>query len=90
MKIQYITTRELSDSKGRKRGRVRIIKMVESEYAEVDFICPECGFEERKKERWGPPFVEGSGMGQKFNIICKRCGYSVKLHKLRKEIKKRR
>jgi predicted RNA-binding Zn-ribbon protein involved in translation (DUF1610 family) len=88
--LEYITTRELENSKGQVKGKVRIIKMKENDFAEVMFVCPECGNSEKTKKKWSSPFVEGSGKNQKFNLKCNKCGYSIKLIKLRKEIKKKK
>ena len=89
MRIEYITTRDLFDSKGKKKGRVRIVKFKERETAEVELKCPECGFYEKRNEKWEPPFVKGSGKNQTFFIECKKCGFKTKLLKLRKLIKKK-
>lgn len=89
MSLEYITTRDLQNRSGEIKGRVRILKNKEEDFAQVDFICPECNFNEKGKKAWAPPFVEGSGVNQKFNLQCKNCGYSIKLLKLKKEIKKK-
>jgi peptide subunit release factor 1 (eRF1) len=89
MAIEYITTRDLKNSSGIVKGRVRILKLVEDSEATVNFKCPECGFEESRKEYWTEPFVVGTGKNQYFNLKCQKCDYKIKLTKLRKEIKKR-
>jgi|YelNatPaOPRAMG01_1025707.scaffolds.fasta_scaffold07222_11 hypothetical protein len=88
MQIEYITTRDLANSKGEVKGRVRIIKLVGEEEATVELKCPECGYFEKRKEKWEEPFVSGQGQNQKFNLKCSKCDFSVKLLKLKKEIKK--
>jgi len=85
MALEYITTRELV---GKANGKIRIFKTKEEPQAVVDFTCPECGSNEKRKENWGEPFVEGTGANQKFNVKCK-CGFSAKLLKLKKEAKKK-
>jgi DNA-directed RNA polymerase subunit RPC12/RpoP len=89
MALEYITTRILANSKGEEKGKVRIIKMAEDTFATVELTCPECGFTESRKENWSVPFTEGEGKNQKFNIRCSKCGFSVKLMKLKKEVKKK-
>ncbi|MEM5882821.1 MAG: hypothetical protein QXQ77_01095 [Candidatus Aenigmatarchaeota archaeon] len=88
MKIEYITTRDLTNSKGEIKGRIRIIKLVGEEEATVEFTCPECNYSEKKREKWKEPFVFGQGLNQKFNVKCSNCNFSTQLLKLKKEIKK--
>jgi len=90
MQIEYITTRTLENSKGEPKGKVRILKLVGETNATIEFKCPECGFEGKWEEAWKEPFVEGKGINQKFNLKCKNCSFSVKLSKLKKEIKKKK
>lgn len=90
MQIEYITTRTLENSKGEAKGKVRILKLVENSFAQVEFKCPECGFEGKWEEAWKEPFVQGKGINQKFNLKCKKCNFSIKLLKLKKEIKKKK
>lgn len=89
MALEYITTRELQNSSGETKGKIRIIKMKEESEAQVEIDCPECGAKEKKKESWKEPFVQGEGASQKFNVKCIKCGFSTKLLKLKKEIKKK-
>lgn len=90
MQIEYITTRNLENSKGEVRGKIRILKLVGEKEATVEFNCPECNSVENRKENWAEPFVEGTRANQKFNIKCGKCNFSVKLSKLKKEIKKKK
>jgi len=87
MAIEFITTREL---KGRSSGRIRILKLKEEADALVDYTCPECGFSERRRVPWREPLVSGSGANKKFFVQCAKCGYGIKLLKLKKEIKKKK
>ncbi len=87
--IEYITTRTLENSKGEAKGKVRILKLKEEENAKIEFKCPECGYDGKWDEKWGEPFVQGSGINQKFIIKCKNCNFSIKISKLKKEIKKK-
>jgi predicted RNA-binding Zn-ribbon protein involved in translation (DUF1610 family) len=90
MGIEYITTRELENSSGEIKGKVRILKLAEEAEAVVEYTCPECGFVEKRKEEWKEPFIEGTGANQKFIFNCKKCGYKIKLMKLKKEVKKKK
>ncbi len=87
--IEYITTRPLANKAGKETGKVRIIKLVTEGEAAVTFKCPECGFEENSKKEWTEPFVVGAGKTQSFVLACGKCGNSVKMLKLKKEVKKK-
>ena len=89
MALEYITTRELGNSAGEVKGKIRVVKLKEEPYANVDLACPECGTSETRKEGWGEPFVTGEGSNQKFNLSCSKCGFKIKLLKLKKEAKKK-
>lgn len=82
--IEYITTRILDN------GKIRILKLKEEDFATLEFLCPNCGKFEKRKEEWKEPFLIGKGKNQKFFVKCNFCGYSLKLEKLRKEIKKKK
>ena len=88
MQIGYTTTRSLENSKGEAKGRIRILKLVGEKEATVEFTCPECNSAENRKENWTEPFVEVTGASQKFNIKCGKCGFSVKMLKLKREMKR--
>ena len=90
MGIEYITTRELQNSSGQAKGKIRILKLAEETEATVEYTCPECGFSEKKNEGWEEPFIEGSGASQKFNVVCKKCNFKIKLMRLKKEVKKKK
>jgi predicted RNA-binding Zn-ribbon protein involved in translation (DUF1610 family) len=90
MALEYITTRELEDSSGKPAGKIKIMKLKEETEANVEFTCPSCGYTEKRKEAWAEPFVEGTGKNQKFNVKCNKCGSSVKLMKLKKEVRKKK
>ncbi len=82
MAIEFITTRELDP------GKVRIVKLKEESDALVEYTCPKCGFNERRKEAWQEPLVTGKGTKKKFLVKCSNCGYGIKLLKLKKKKKK--
>lgn len=83
MAIEFITTRNLNP------GRVRIVKLKEEPYAAVEYVCPNCGNSERRRELWQEPLVSGKGINKRFLIRCSNCNYEIKLLKLKKEIKKK-
>ena len=89
MTLEYITMREMENSKGEMKGRIRIMKMKEDAHALVDMTCPECGFNEKRKEAWTEPFVTGLKAKQVFFLKCGKCPYSVKVLKLKKEAAKK-
>lgn len=90
MPLEYITTRELANKAGEPKGKVRIMKKSEDEQAMVQLTCPECGFLDNRKEPWGEPFTSGAGSKQVFNVKCSKCGFSMKMLKLKKEAAKKK
>jgi len=88
MAIEFITTRELQNKSGEMKGSARILKIKEEDKAMVDFTCPECGHSEKREEAWQEPFVIGKGAKKKMNVVCRKCGYSVTILKLKKEMQK--
>jgi hypothetical protein len=90
MAIEYITTRYLQNSSGQTKGKIRIFKLAGEADAAVEYTCPECGSTEKRKEFWKEPFIEGNGANQKFNFKCNKCNFSIKLLKLKKEVKKKK
>lgn len=89
MAIEYITTRELENSSGQIKGKARILKLAEETEAAVEYTCPECNSTEKRRETWKEPFIEGTGASQKFNLTCKKCGFKIKLMKLKKKPKRK-
>jgi peptide subunit release factor 1 (eRF1) len=87
MALEYITTRGLE---GKAAGKIIIMKLVEDAQAVVEYTCPECGFSEKTKQDWKEPFVQGTGANQSFHLKCKKCGFEIKLAKLKKEAKKKK
>ena len=87
MTLEYITTRELE---GKNAGKIRIVKMKEDEFAQIDFTCPECGKNNKRNEKWFEPFVQGEGANQKFFVTCSQCKTAQKFLKLKKEVKKKK
>lgn len=89
MTLEYITTRELENKSGELKGKVRIFKIKEETEANVELTCPECGGAEKRKEGWAEPFVTGTGSKQKFSLQCGKCGFNIKMLRLKKEAKKK-
>jgi ribosomal protein L44E len=79
MEIRYITTRDLKNSSGEVKGKVRVLVLKGQEIADIDLTCPECGHAQKKKEEFKLPL----------NLECEKCGFKIKLESLRKEIKKK-
>jgi ribosomal protein L37AE/L43A len=79
MEIRYITTRDLQNSSGEIKGKVRVIVLKGESTANIDLTCPECGHTQNKKQEFKLPL----------NLQCEKCGFKMKLESLRKEIKKK-
>ncbi|MEM5853079.1 MAG: hypothetical protein QXG39_00475 [Candidatus Aenigmatarchaeota archaeon] len=79
MEIRYITTRDLKNSSGEVKGRIRVIVLKGENEAEIDLTCPECGYIQKKKQEFKMPL----------NVECEKCKFKIKLESLRKEIKKK-
>ncbi|MCX6820964.1 MAG: hypothetical protein NT016_03370 [Candidatus Aenigmarchaeota archaeon] len=88
MPLEFITTRELVDKAGAVKGMVKLMKLVEEPDALVEYVCPMCGFSEKKKVAWAEPFVTGTGANKKFCVQCGKCGFQMKFLKLKKEAAK--
>lgn len=79
MEIKYITTRNLQNSAGEIKGKVRVIVLKGENMADIDLTCPECGFVQKKKQEFKLPL----------NLQCEKCNFKIKIQSLRKEIKKK-
>jgi len=77
-KIKYITTRDLKNSRGEVKGKIRVLVWKNSDVANVHYKCPECGHEERTTKPWKRPF----------SVKCSNCGYLIRVPRLKSEIKK--
>ncbi len=77
-KYKYVTNRSLKNKADEEKGRIKVLVPAESEIAQVDYICPECGFSEHTEEPWQRPF----------SLKCGKCGATMKIPKLKDEIKK--
>ncbi|MEM5869956.1 MAG: hypothetical protein QXR09_02190 [Candidatus Aenigmatarchaeota archaeon] len=79
MEIKYITNRDLQNSAGQVKGKVRVLVLKGETIANIDLTCPECGCVQKKKQEFKLPL----------DLQCEKCGFKVKLQSLRKEIKKK-
>lgn len=80
MEIAYITSRELENSAGQSKGKIRVIVLKGESTANIELTCPECGANQKKKEEWRIPFL----------TKCDKCSFEIKVQNLRKEIKKKK
>jgi peptide subunit release factor 1 (eRF1) len=75
---KYVTNRTLTDASGQPKGRIKVLVPADSDTAQVEYACPECGHSEKKSQPWARPF----------SIKCGKCGMIIKIPKLKDEIKK--
>lgn len=79
MKFRYITNRILTNSKGHETGKIQVLVRIDLDIAEVKYKCPECGFQEELRKPWKRPF----------SVKCSKCGFLIRLPRLKDEIKKK-
>jgi len=77
-KYRFISNRILKNSREEERGRMRVLVRVDSDIAETDYECPECGNKEHTEPEWKRPF----------SVKCSKCGFLMKLPKLKDEMKR--
>ncbi len=77
-KYRFVSNRVMKSSKGDDKGRMRVLVPSGSDNALVDYVCPECGFSSHVETEWSRPF----------SVKCSKCGFVLKLPKLKDEIKK--
>jgi DNA-directed RNA polymerase subunit RPC12/RpoP len=77
-KYKFVSNRTLKNSKEEEKGRMRVLVRIDSDTAETDYECPECGFKERVGVEWKRPF----------SVKCSRCSFLMRLPKLKDEMKK--
>lgn len=75
---KYVTNRTLKNKAGEEKGKIKVLVPADSDTAQVDYICSECGFGEHVEQEWKRPFV----------VICSKCGTKIGMSKLKDEIKK--
>ena len=77
-KFRYVTNRVVVNKAGEEKGRIKVIVKEGSDVAETDYVCPECGFSGNAKPEWKRPF----------SVKCSKCGFLIKLRRLKDEIKR--
>ena len=75
---RVISNRVMKNSSGQETGRLRIRVSNDSDIAEGDYTCPECGSQGPVKQEWKRPF----------NVKCGKCGFLMRMARLKDEIKK--
>lgn len=79
-KLEYITTRNLENREGKLTGKIRVIVWKGEGVAHVNYTCPECGYTEKTTKEWKRPF----------SVKCGKCGFLIRVPRLKTEIKKMR
>ncbi|MCK4532015.1 MAG: hypothetical protein KAT94_04040 [Candidatus Aenigmarchaeota archaeon] len=77
-KYRFVSSRILKNSKEEEKGRMRVLVKTDSDIAETDYECPECGFKEHVEPEWERPF----------SVKCSKCGFVMKMPKLKDEMKR--
>jgi ribosomal protein L37AE/L43A len=77
-KYRFVTNRVVKNSKDEEKGKMRVMVPKGTDTAHVDYVCPECGFSKHDEVPWARPFA----------VKCSKCGFMLKLPKLKDEIKK--
>jgi ribosomal protein S27AE len=72
----YHTLRTLENG-----GKLRALVLKGEKIAHVEFICPKCGNYEYKTIEWKP--VSKAAI-YRFSVTCSKCGYVIKVEKLKK------
>lgn len=75
---KYITNRTVANKAGKEAGRIKACVKSDSDTAEIDYICAECG----KSEHTSQPFR------RPFSVKCRECGYLMRVSKIKDEIKR--
>ncbi len=76
--FSYITNRVLQDKAGQVKGRIAIRVRTSSNTAEYNYTCPECGDQRQGQQEFQRPL----------SVRCYKCGFLMKLSKLKDELKK--
>jgi predicted RNA-binding Zn-ribbon protein involved in translation (DUF1610 family) len=74
----YITNRTLQNKAGQEKGRIAIRVKTGSTTAEYNYTCPECGDSRQGQQEFSRPL----------SVRCYKCGFLMKLAKLKDELKK--
>lgn len=76
--FRYVTNRSLKNKAGEDKGHIKVLVPNDSDTAQVDYVCPECGHGGHLEQVWQRPFI----------IVCSKCDAKLKIPKLKEEIKK--
>ncbi|MAH42212.1 hypothetical protein CL614_00605 [archaeon] len=74
----YHTWREPLNKEKKPAGSIRILVKKEETDAYCEYICPECEHYESIRQEWKRPF----------NVKCSKCGFLLRISKLKDQIKK--
>ncbi len=77
-KYRFVSNRLMKNSKNEDKGKLRVMVLNGSGTAQVDYVCPECGFSAHTETEWMRPFA----------VKCSKCGFMLKLPRLKDEMKK--
>lgn len=75
---RIVSNRVMKNKAGEEKGRLRIRVPNDSDTAEGDYLCPECGNQGQVNQEWKRPF----------NIKCGKCSFPMRMAKLKDEIKR--
>ena len=75
---KIVSNRVMKNKAGEEKGRLRIRVPKDSDTAEGDYICPECGNQDKVSQEWERPF----------SVKCSKCGFLMRMAKLKDEIKR--
>jgi len=76
--FSYITNRTVQNKAGELKGKIAVLVRTGSTTAEYKYTCPECGDARDGQQEFKRPIT----------IRCQKCGYLMKLPKLKDELKK--
>ncbi len=77
-KYKYVTNRSARNKAGDEAGKIRVSVKTGTDVAEADYTCPECTHSDRVKQEWKRPF----------SVKCTKCGYLIRLPRLKEEMKR--
>jgi DNA-directed RNA polymerase subunit RPC12/RpoP len=78
LNYRYITNRVVKNSRGEDTGSIRARVKAGSDMVEGFYKCPECGNQGKVNQLFKRPL----------NVRCEKCGFLLKLPKLKDELKK--
>ncbi len=76
--FSYITNRTVQNKAGELKGKIAVLVRTGTMTAEYKYVCPECGDSRDGQQEFKRPIM----------IRCQKCGYLMKLPKLKDELKK--